>query len=970
MPFSLYEHQNIALPVLKRMEREGKGGFLADECGLGKCLDPNTKVLVWKGGFKLAKDIITGDFLVGDDSKPRKVLSTCTGTEMMYEVQQKNGENYTVNEPHILSLKVSQHKNWSWYEKKQQYILGWFDREEQRFMKASFGPSFGVKEEAFKKMCEYRDKIPDDDIVDITVKDYLKLNKTIQRLLKGFKTGVDYSEQKIDIDPYILGAWLGDGGSTGRGFHNIDDECLSYFQSGMNEIGCDTIQIDDVSHRISGHKRGDNQFLRLLDKYNLRQNKHIPTEYLHNSRDVRLAVLAGLLDTDGYLTHDKCCYEIIQKKEKLSLDIAYLARSLGFFVSYKKVQKSCMYKGEKKTGTYFKCVLSGDGLHEIPVLTPRKKANVRKINKSAMMTNITIKQVGVGEYCGFTIDGNRRFLLHDFTVTHNTILMATHLMQNKIPDRRDLIVCPMSLLEQWKKELKRVYKGNGLRKPKVLLFHGPKRVGRFLKRKWDFVVTTYSILGTGQLNRFKWGRVVLDESHTIRNGLRSKKPKAATAAFEVGKHSKYNWCLSATPFCNRMKDIAAQCKFVGTRPYNDPKWWKKQGKSTANIKEWRDKFVLRRTKENILAPPLYHDIDVKPTRREVLLVEKIRTEAQEKFERWKRSKGLTKIKLQGQILALIQRLRMVSDSYYSGELEIDTDQVVHENAKVSVMLETLDRKIWDDPTHSVVIFSQFTSYLSVLEKVIEEQMVGVEVMKFTGGMSSEERNDVVEEFTTSTTPRVLLVSLMAGGVGLNLMPCATVFLSEPYYNPFLEKQAEERVHRLGQEHQVNVYRFSMENSVETWVNGLKQKKLFLAAGLDLLAPHEESPMDFSFKDLANLFTDLVGFQKSEDEKERHRNARRDRIRGAVERDLVQGMERWNDPDPPPAYTPPTPPEPPLVQESDHGIFGIDCSICLDDAGSRPAYNLGCGHLFHQDCLDTWKNINDTCPMCKRSIRIL
>jgi hypothetical protein len=930
------------------MEREGKGGFLADECGLGKCLDPNTKVLIWKGGFKLAKDIITGDLLVGDDSKPRKVLSTCTGTEMMYEVQQKKGENYTVNEPHILSLKVSQHKNWSWYEKKQQYILGWFDREDQRFMKASFGPSFGAKEEAFKKMCEYRDKIPDDDIVDITVKDYLKLNKTTQRLLKGFKAGVDYSEQKIDMDPYILGAWLGHGGSRGHGFHNIDDECLSYFQS---EIGCDTIQIDDVSHRISG----DNQFLRLLDKYNLRQNKHIPTEYLHNSRDVRLAVLAGLLDTEGYLTHDKGCYEIIQKREKLSLDIAYLARSLGFFVSYKKVQKSCV----KKTGTYFKCVLSGDGLHEIPVLTPRKKANVRKINKSAMMTNITIKQVGVGEYCGFTIDGNRRFLLHDFTVTHNTITMATHLMQNKIADRRDLIVCPLSLMEQWKRELKRVYKGDGRRKPKVLIFHGPKRVGRFLKKKWDFIVTTYSILGTGQLNRFKWGRVVLDESHTIRNGLRSKKPKSAAAAFEVGKHSKYNWCLSATPFCNRMKDIAAQCKFVGSRPYNDPKWWKKQGKAVENIKEWRDKFVLRRTKENIIDPPIYHDIDVKPTRREVLLVEKIRAEAQEKFERWKIAKGLTKIKLQGQILALIQRLRMVSDSYYSGEQNIDTDKVIKENAKVNVMLETLDRKIWDDPTHSVVIFSQFTSYLSVLEKVIEEHMVGVEVMKFTGSMSSEERNDVVEDFTTSTNPRVLLVSLMAGGVGLNLMPCATVFLSEPYYNPFLEKQAEERVHRLGQENQVNVYRFSMDNSVETWINGLKQKKLFLANGLDLLAPHEEIPVDFSFNDLATLFTDLVGFQKTEDEKDRRREHRADRIRGAVQRDIL-GMDQWNH-----TYDQPDP-----LPEPVPDVFGIDCSICLEDCGSRQAYNLRCGHLFHQDCLDTWRNINDTCPMCKRDIRIM
>jgi transcription termination factor 2 len=450
-----------------------------------------------------------------------------------------------------------------------------------------------------------------------------------------------------------------------------------------------------------------------------------------------------------------------------------------------------------------------------------------------------------------------------------TITMTTYLMYNKITNHQDLIVCPMSLLEQWKREIKRVYKCNGCSKPKILIFHGPKRLGKLSNKRWDYIITTYYILGTGQLNKLKWGRVVLDESHIIRNGLRSSKPKAATAAFKVGKHSKYNWCLSATPFCNRMKDITSQCKFIGTQPYNDPKWWKNYGKNPICVQEWREKFVLRRTKDNIIDPPIYHDIKVNPTCVEVLLVERIRTEAQEKFERWKIAEGLTKIKLQGQILSLIQRLRMVSDSYYSGEQDIIVDNVVNENSKVSSMLETLDIKIWEDPTNSVVIFSQFTSYLRVLEKVIGEHMVGVEVMTFTGSMNSQQRNNVVKDFTTSIYPRVLLVSLMAGGVGLNLMPCATVFLSEPYYNPFLEKQAEERVHRLGQKHQVNVYRFSMDNSVETWVNGLKQKKLFLASGLGLLSSHEESPVDFSFKDLASLFTDFVGFQNLDEDKERH-----------------------------------------------------------------------------------------------------
>jgi len=442
--------------------------------------------------------------------------------------------------------------------------------------------------------------------------------------------------------------------------------------------------------------------------------------------------------------------------------------------------------------------------------------------------------------------------------------------------------------------------------------------------------------------------------------LSSKKPKVAVGAFAVGRRAKYKWCLSATPFCNRMKDIASQCKFVGTKPYNDPAWWKKDGKDPEQVHEWRDKFVLRRTKDNILRPPIYHNIEVIPTRGEVLLVENIREKAQDKFERWKRAKGLTKVKLQGQLLALIQRLRMVSDSYYTGEPDIDSDKVIRENAKVSVMMETLDRKIWDDPTHSVVIFSQFTSYLSLLEKIITHDMIGIQVMKFTGSMSSEERNNVVQEFTTSTYPRVLLVSLMAGGVGLNLTPCSTVFLSEPYYNPFLEKQAEERVHRLGQEHQVNVYRFSMKNSVETWINGLKNKKLLLASGLDLLTPHDQPPVDFSFKDLAELFKDLVGFQKTEEEKETQELNRRTRIVSAVRQNMkekVCSTDQVNQ----------SIDRPVSVQVEE---IGIDCSICLDDVGTKIASNLGCGHLFHTDCINQWKNINNSCPMCKSAIRIL
>lgn len=533
-----------------------------------------------------------------------------------------------------------------------------------------------------------------------------------------------------------------------------------------------------------------------------------------------------------------------------------------------------------------------------------------------------------------------------------TLTMALHLMRNKISGKKDLIVCPLSLMKQWKREIRRVYNAEDRPKPKIMFFHGKYRLTKLQKKRWDYVITTYSIIGSGDLNRKRWGRVVLDESHYIKNGLQSKKPKSAAAAFEIGKRSVYNWCITGTPFNNRMKDLASQCKFLGTHPYNDPKWWKKNGKDPEEVAEWRERFVLRRTKENILLPPIYHDIEVKPTRRERKLVEKLRVEAQEKFERWKRAKGLNKITLQGQILGLIQRLRVVSNSYYCGEDTLNVDKVLHENAKVRDMVNLIDRKVYEDPTNSVVVFSQFTSYLDVLNEIIENTMIGVEVMMFTGNMSSDKRDEVVNDFITSTHPRVLLISLMAGGCGLNLMPCSTIVLSEPYYNPFMEKQAEERVHRLGQEHQVNVYRFSVANSVETWINGLKQKKLYLASGLDLLCKHDRAPVEFSFNDLSELFTDLVGFQK-DDKTRRRRRAR-------VE-------EKDNQPSRKPVLKPfrkRSVPESPTVK------LGIDCSVCTEDVGNKKVFNLACGHLFHHGCLNPWLINHDTCPMCREKVNIL
>ena len=865
MTFTPLKHQLDAQNMMKNIESRGKGGFLCDEMGLGKCLHPDTKVLLWDGGYKLAKNIVVGDMLIGDDSSPRTVYSTVKGQEMMYKIKQHKAEDYTVNESHILSLKISGHKGWCWYEKKKQYCVCWFDRTNMKFRSKYFGPNYGNEEERLSAMYRFRDTIADDNTLDITVKQYLKLNKTTQSVLKGYKVGVDFPYQDVSIDPYLLGAWLGDGHSTGFGFTNIDEEILSYVSEKLADLNCSMIPENEGSITKKWRSNG---FIKILDVYNLRKNKHIPNCYLHNSRDIRLHLLAGLIDTDGYLIDDCCCYEIIQKRKELAEDIAYLCRSLGFFVSLTETEKSCLYKGEMRTGTYYKCVISGEYVYTIPCLLQRKIAIPRTQKKDVMVTNIEVEKLEVGEYCGFTIDGNRRFLLGDFTVTHNTVTISMFLHTNKYPNLPDLIVCPFSLLSTWEEWLVKSKDWDIERfRPKICLFHGSKREKNIKKLvKYDFVITTYAIISTGELEKVKWGRVILDESHYIKNGLQRNAPKCAKAAFNIGLNSKKNWAVSGTPFNNRMKDIASQALFIGTAPYNDPKWWKKNENVQSSIEEWRSKFTIRRTKEDMITPPEYNDISVEPTKVEGKLVAALRAQAHEEFMAWKKARNMKdneeRIRLQGVILGLIQKLRIFSNSYYCGQEDYNVDEVLENNAKVEKMINDLDRAVDADPKKGVVFFSQFTSFLTIFEDIITEIMPGVEVLKFFGNMSKNARDEVVKKFNTSREPRVILVSLMAGGVGLSLHHGSnTVMLAEPYYNPFVEKQAEERVHRLGQEEIVKVYRYSMNNSVESWIEGLKKKKLTLAGGLDLVN-QDSIPVNFNFDDIGDLFREHVGFSST------------------------------------------------------------------------------------------------------------
>jgi transcription termination factor 2 len=441
-----------------------------------------------------------------------------------------------------------------------------------------------------------------------------------------------------------------------------------------------------------------------------------------------------------------------------------------------------------------------------------------------------------------------------------TICMIWYMREWKT-SKPDLIVCPLSVLGYWEREILRVFDAHDDYVPSILVYHGTKRDSDMLKRKWDFIITTYAVMTKGELQKRSYERIVLDEAHVIKNGTRSTKPsKCAQSAYAL--KSVYKWCLTGTPFNNSIMDLASLAKFIGTKPYNDIEWWKNEAN---NPSEWTDLYVLLKTKDDLLDKPIYKDIVVKPTMIEKEIIDQLRNDAAVMFNSWKYATGIDKITLQGTILGLISHLRQCSNSCYCGDKEISISKIYQRSSKIQNILKVVTDRVKNDPSKSVVIFSQFVSFLKVIERCLKLLYDNkLEIYKFTGDMSIEKRDSTVKAFTTRKAPRVLLISLMAGGVGLNLTPCSSIVLSEPWYNPFVEKQAEDRVHRLGQLNQVYVYRFTMENSVETWIQGIKMGKFGIAEELGLDSGDGKPKIEgisstFNMSDLNNLFTSCVGF---------------------------------------------------------------------------------------------------------------
>ena len=278
---------------------------IGGKAGQGKCLGKGTPVLMYDLSVKNVEDIKVGDVLMGPDGTPRNVLTVTTGVEQMYWVRQKKGIDYRVNESHVLSLVYPE-------------VTTKTHREDGKKVIDDRNVTWKVR--------------------NLSVRDYLNSGYSFRKHSKGYKSfGMDFGDTELSIDPYFLGVWLGDGTSRELTITSFDKPIIAFLKEYAKVFGGECSK--ELNSGGLWRMKGCHRLFVLMDNYHLLKKrgnpksgeKHIPMEFIRTSTENRLRLLAGIIDTDGYLGDNS--FEVTLSSKRLHEDLVLLCRTLGFYVS-------------------------------------------------------------------------------------------------------------------------------------------------------------------------------------------------------------------------------------------------------------------------------------------------------------------------------------------------------------------------------------------------------------------------------------------------------------------------------------------------------------------------------------------------------------------------------------------------------------------------------------------------------------
>ncbi len=426
-------------------------------------------------------------------------------------------------------------------------------------------------------------------------------------------------------------------------------------------------------------------------------------------------------------------------------------------------------------------------------------------------------------------------------------LSFLHHIKHENRKLKALVVCPTTLMYNWENEIKKFT-------PTLTyhIHHGATRLRQNITNPdFDIIITTYGTLRS-DIKSFvepEFDYIILDESQAIKNPS-SKVTKAASLL-----KAKSRLCLSGTPLQNNTFDIFAQMNFLNPGMLGSMEFFRQEfavpidkfgeQEQKEHLRKLLFPFILRRTKEQVAK-----DL---PDKTEMILFCEMGEEQRKIYDAYRndfRDKILGVVEEQGinksqlTILQGLMKLRQICDSP-----AIMKDDEKYPN--VSIKLDELVREITENISdHKALVFSQFLGMLALIRQRLDE--LGVKYEYFDGSTAAPDREKAIQSFQNDTSCRVFLISLKAGGVGLNLTAADYVYIVDPWWNPAVEQQAIDRTHRIGQTKNIFAYRMICKDTVEDKILSLQEKKKALAA--DLITDDSGFVKNLTREDLEYLFS--------------------------------------------------------------------------------------------------------------------
>ena len=790
------EHQKVAIEKLLANNKF----ILADDMGLGKALESNTKIYTPSGTKKIG-ELTVGEKVIGCDGNPYNVTGVYPqGIKDLYRVTFNDGYSILCCDEHIWS--VSTRANGS-----------------NSNLRKTLTIDLTLKQLLDKDLQIKRIEGKNNKLQPTY---YLSKNGQTKWQIPITKPIIFNKFFELPINPYLLGLLIGDGGlSTGSiRFSSVDNEIIESIKNILtDDIEIKKINGDNCDYSIVTKVNNGNSLIKKLRELKLMGctsiDKFIPEIYKYSSIEDRLSILQGLMDTDGFCNKSRknnefSGTEFCSISEKLVDDVIEIVHSLGGIARKSSRIPKYTYKGIKQEGKRAYRVnikLQGD---MNPFRIKRKKNLYnppQKYKVGRYIKNIELERKG-DAVCISVDSPDKLYVAEHCIVTHNTTSAVIASMESGA--KKVLIVCPASLKINWDREIK------NYTDRRVLIVEGRKWGSTF-----DYYIINYDILKNYHtteksedsddyklLVNEKFDLAIVDEAHYVSNATANR----TRLLNDVLETIPRVWLLTGTPMTSRPINYFNLLKIVDSpltlnwqsyvRRYckgyqfsvGNRKVWNTSGAS--NLDELRERtksYVLRRMKTDILDLP---EKIVTPVFVE--LSSKMYDEELEEFTRISNDK-----KNDETITVTLNRLMKIRQL------------IAYE--KIPYTCEIIDKCL--DQGKKVIVFTNFTMSLDMLHEKYKKNSVIL-----NGSMSKEKKQESVDRFQNEDKIKIFISNIIAGGVGITLTAGEVVVMNDLSFVPAHHSQAEDRAYRYGQKNSVLVYYPVFENTVEKIIYNILQKK--------------------------------------------------------------------------------------------------------------------------------------------------